>query len=616
MDSKECVLSVAYNNRKEEVVCKKGTVLLEALTKEQTAFIDTPCGGKGLCGKCKVKAAGEGLPPLSEREQEKLTDQEIKEGYRLACLLKVEGDWSISIDAKISQATILEDGVEFDVELLPSIRKNYLEVTKPTLEDQRDDFSRIRDALNIKGFRMPLPELYHLPAVLREKDYAITVAHNKSYIIKVEPGNTEHLNYGIAVDIGTTTVVAFLLDLNTGRKMDAVSGLNSQKSFGQDVISRINHTLQKEEGLEHLHKRIITQINGMIWDLAEKNSISIDNIYSIVLAGNTTMMHLAAGLPPANIAASPFVPVIMDRLVEPAREVGIEIAKSGCAYFLPCISGYVGADIVAAILASGMTKKDELSLLIDIGTNGEIVLGNSESLVCCSTAAGPAFEGAHIQHGVGGIAGAINTVKLDSDKLAITTIADQRPLGICGSGIVDAAALLIKAGILDETGRLLSKEDAEKGNISLSEKLTEVESNPALVLAGKSEAKNSEPIFLTQKDIREVQLAKASIAAGIKTLIKDSGKSIEDIQQVYLAGGFGSFIDKTNAVVIGLIPKELEHKIKVIGNAAGTGAVMASFSESCLLDTDRIAKLARYLELSSSPAFQDEYIKNMYFGNS
>ncbi len=611
--SQECTITVNYIGKTAEVFCSPGSILLESLTKEQTAFIDTPCGGKGLCGKCKILVSGKDLPPLTQKETEKLTPKEIERGYRLACMTPVVSDIEVEIETNISKATILEDGVEFDVDLLPSIRKQYLTLEKPDLEDQRDDFSRVRDALNIKGFRMPLQELYNLPETLREHDFKVTAAHNKSYIIKVEPGDTTNANYGVAVDIGTTTVVVYLLDLYSGAQIGAVSGLNSQKSFGQDVISRINHTMQKSEGLEHLQKRIITQLNEMIWDLAERNGIAVENIYSIVLAGNTTMVHLAAGLPPKYIALTPFIPVIKDRIVVPARELGIEISKSGYAYILPGISAYVGADIVAGTLASGLAGQENLSLLIDIGTNGEIVLGNNKGLVCCSTAAGPAFEGAHIRCGVGGISGAINTVTTGKTGISYTTIDNHRPLGICGSGIVDALAILIQNGIVDETGRFLSSEECRELHIPLADRIIEDESGYAFVLAPEGETKNGEPIILTQKDVREIQLAKASIAAGIRTLMKHTGRTEDDIVTVYLAGGFGSYIDKESAVQIGLIPERMENKIKVIGNAAGTGAIMSSISENCLLDCDRIVKLATYIELSSSPVFQEEYINNMYF---
>jgi len=609
----ECICTINYDGKTQEISCRKGDILLDVLPKEATAFIDTPCGGKGICGKCKVRVSGKGTSEISEREKEKLTGKEISEGYRLACITEITGDCSVTIDAKISKAVILEEGVEFNVEILPIIRKEFFNLTPPTLEDQRDDFSRLRDAVNIKGFRMRMEELYELPDIVREKDYAVTIAHNKSYIIKVEPGDTSSLNYGIAVDIGTTTVVAYLLDLNSGKQIDAVSGLNSQKSFGQDVISRIQHTMQEKDGLERLNKRIIAQLNSMIWDLAEKNRIAMDNIYSIVLTGNTTMMHLAAKLPPKNIAAAPFIPVIRDRLVVPARESGFEISKSGCAFFLPSISGYVGADIVSAVIASGMASDDKLSLLIDIGTNGEIVLGNKDGLICCSTAAGPAFEGAQIRHGVGGISGAVNTVKLADSTVGYTTINNQRPLGICGSGIVDALAILLRTGMVDETGRMIQDDEYTGDFAHLFKRIVKIGSESAFVLAPGKETESGEDLVLTQKDVREIQLAKASIAAGINTLIKHAGKTVEDIDIVYLAGGFGSFIDKRSAVTIGLIPRSLEDAIKVIGNAAGTGAVMASLSENSLLDCDRVVKLAEYLELSSSPVFQEEYIMNMSF---
>jgi uncharacterized 2Fe-2S/4Fe-4S cluster protein (DUF4445 family) len=334
----------------------------------------------------------------------------------------------------------------------------------------------------------------------------------------------------------------------------------------------------------------------------------------MTVAGNTTMMHLFTGLPPKNIAAAPFIPAALEEASFTPEELGLEIADAGRIFLMPGISGYIGADITSAILASGMYKDENLSLLIDIGTNGEIVLGNKDFLVSCSTAAGPAFEGATIRDGVGGIAGAINTFHMGESNLGYTTIADEKPLGMCGSGIVDALSTLLYAGIIDETGRIVDTEDitSELGK-KLAPSLTSFEKQAAFELVGARETRHGDPILLTQKDIREVQNAKASIAAGILTLIKKAGKEVGEISTVYLAGGFGSHIDKHHAVHLGLIPKELENRIEVIGNAAGSGAVMGLLSEDQYRFCAELARKTEYVELSSSPEFMEDYVDSMMF---
>lgn len=612
MQEKETTLTVLVGDEEKTFHGNTGKSLHQVLTNETDTVIEAPCGGKGKCGKCKLIILEGEVSEPTEQEQRLLSVNELSRGVRLACLTKPLGDVKIKIRAS-SHAHIMIAGVEYDEDPLPNVRKTTVILEKPTLEDQRDDFARLSDSLGSDGFRIPLKELYRLPELLRENDYQVTAVHDRNYIITVEPGNTSKANFGIAVDIGTTTVVAYLVDLTTGKTVGATSGLNTQKSHGQDVISRINYTLQNEAGIEQLRKRIVNQINGMIWDLAERNNVAIENIYSIALAGNTTMMHLAAGLPPKYIATVPFIPVAKNRMTFLAEDLGFGIPKGASAYLLPSISGYVGADIVSAVLASGLYYGEAFSLLIDIGTNGEIVLGSNDGLLCCSTAAGPAFEGATIRHGVGGISGAINSVSIQDNKITYTTISDARPIGICGSGIIDAMAILLSCGVVDETGRMLEPGDAAAGECELAQHLTVDGDQPAITLAPSDVTESGEQIVLSQKDVREIQLAKASIAAGIMTLLRKSGRGVEDIDIVYIAGGFGSFTNKENAVKIGLIPSELLDKVKVIGNAAGTGAVLSLISENCLAECDRISSQAEYIELSSSPEFQEEYIENMYF---
>jgi uncharacterized 2Fe-2S/4Fe-4S cluster protein (DUF4445 family) len=493
------------------------------------------------------------------------------------------------------------------------VKKTYLELAVPEVHDQRDDLRRVKEALGTNDMQATLGALRELPEAVRATDYQVTAVHDRERPLCVESGDTTHTQYGIAVDIGTTTVVAYLMDLRSGSQIDVLSGLNNQKAYGGDVIARINHTIQEPGGLEELRGRIVTQIDDLVADLAERNQLDPRSICSVTVAGNTTMMHLFAGLPPKHIAASPFIPVATQGQVFTGENLGFSFNPRATVYTLPSISGYVGADIVAGVLASGMADREELSLLVDIGTNGEIVLGNNARLLSCSTAAGPAFEGAHIAKGVGGIAGAINTVRPEHGRVAFTTIREAAPLGICGSGIIDTTALLVNTGIVDATGRFLDADELDgEGEAWLKNHLAERGDHAAFIISTGGD--EGDEVYFTQKDLREVQLAKAAVAAGVNVLMKEAGVGPADIAHVYLAGGFGSFIDKGSALAIGLFPGVFNDRIEVIGNAAGTGAVMCLLSQKNLDHCDVVKDKVEYVELSTSPAFQEEYITCMTFG--
>jgi uncharacterized 2Fe-2S/4Fe-4S cluster protein (DUF4445 family) len=422
------------------------------------------------------------------------------------------------------------------------------------------------------------------------------------------------------VDIGTTTVAAYLMDLSTGKNLAVVSGMNAQEVYGADVITRIQHASSSPKNLRLLREKIRGQIDTMIEDLAEKSGIKKDRIYLLTIAGNTTMLHLVLGIPPKNIASAPFISVSTEMISIRAEELDIGIAPGGILIVLPAVSGYVGSDIVAAVLASGMQESPELSLLIDIGTNGEIVMGNRDRLAACSTAAGPAFEGAEIRCGVGGTAGAVNRVSASNTAgpnagktITYTTISGKPPIGICGSGIVDLLAALLDAGIVEDTGRMLDRLEAEKAGLAFAEYLGETDGEPSLILIPEEKTGTGLPIVFTQKDVREIQLAKAAIAAGVRTLTENLGAAFKDIKTLYLAGGFGSYIDKDGAARIGLFPAELADKVKVIGNAAGKGEVMALLATGERRKCMEIREMTEYIELSSSPVFQDYYIEEMTF---
>lgn len=610
-----CKVTVVSIKQRKSFAVQKGEKLLKAL-HTNNIYIDAPCGGLGICGKCKVKIVEGKVSPPESGELKKLSEKDLTENYRFACMTKILGDLTVEINAEIDIESTIPGYMDFSTGVSPLIDKSFFLLGKPSLDNQKDDVKRLKDALTDKNKKLNISFdiLGKISKVMREKDFKVTVISDDENLYEIEAGDTRNRSYGVAVDIGTTTVVVYLIDLFKGRQVDVISQMNSQKSLGADVISRINHIINQQDGLDTLQKMIISQVDDMILAIAKKNNVNTEEIIGVVMVGNTTMQHIATGLSPVNIASSPFIPVITDKITCKSSDIGFTFNNSSVIYFLPCVSGYVGSDIVSAILASRMYEDNKLSLLVDIGTNGEIALGSKDGIVSCSTAAGPAFEGAQIKHGIGGVPGAINSVKLINDDLKYTTISDKKPIGICGSGVVDTIALLIETGIVDETGRIIDKEELENDlGVKLYKRVVEVDEGLAFILAYARETQDNNPIVITGKDIREIQLAKAAIAAGIKTLIKKMDTTAENINTVYLAGGFGSYIDKISAIKIGLFPSEFKNKIKVLGNAAGTGAIMSLMFKEKYKDCDLIKNKVKYIELSSSPEFTDEYVNSMYF---
>lgn len=606
-------VTILLDNHEKKVTCEPGSTLMDVF-HHNNIYIEAPCGGKGICGKCKVRVLAGKISDITDLESKFLSQREKQDGYRLACMTKILGDVEVATKGQLEGAQILSTGLEYSVDISPGIIKKYVELDVPTVDDQRDDLKRLAQAVGIENPYTHISILRKLPQLLRDSDFKVTVAYDGNRILDVEKGDTSNQSYGVAIDIGTTTVVCYLMDLTTGEQVDIISGLNAQRPYGGDVISRIQHSMESVDGLNRLREAIVNQISQLINELARQNGISIDHVYNIAIAGNTIMGHLLLGIDPQHIAAAPFTPGTTKAEVYDAHDLGLKLGTASRVFLLPHISGYVGADVVAGILASGMDESQDLSLIIDIGTNGEIVLGNRDKIVCCSTAAGPAFEGANIRHGMGGVSGAINNIILDNGDIKYTTIDNKAPLGICGSGIVDALAVLLDAGIVDETGRLLDKDEIESEvGQKLADRLTEIDDLPAFIIADSESSGTGEPIVITQKDIREIQLAKAAIAAGIKVLINKMEKEVGEIDKLYLAGGFGSYIDKGNASRIGLIPTELQHRIIAIGNSAGTGAMLSLLSLEHFKRTSIIKDMAEYVELSSTLEFQNEYVDSMYF---
>jgi len=586
--------------------------LLEWL-RETGYFLPSPCGGKGVCGKCRIRIIeGERVLSMPYPGLRNITLDEWKAGWRLACKTMMNEPLTIDIpDLWNEDANIMTDGY-CKVDLNPCVRKIYLDLPKPSTEDQISDFDRLRRVLgNVDVIDLNLMQL--IPSILKKNEYKVTVVLHNETIIAVEDGDTTGSMYGVSVDIGTTTIAGTLIDLNNGDEVGIYTCLNPQRIHGDDVISRITYTIEKKDGLLQLQKALLEQLNRMIAFFESKYGVSANNIYTISVVGNTVMIHLFAGMPVASIACAPFNPVTTRLPSIRAMELGLKIHPNAAITSLPMIAGYIGADTVACILATNMLEDTGYSLLIDIGTNGEIVLGNKNGLISCAAAAGPALEGAHIQCGIGGISGAINRIEINCNGLSYTTIGNKPAIGICGSGMIDVIAQMLDFGIIDSFGRLLTYEEAQNVLPSaLALRLKEYNGAPSFIIVKEQEGAVKD-IFITQRDIREIQLAKAAIAAGIQILMKEINIDYDDIDKVYLAGGFGNYINQDHAMEIGLLPAECKGKVISVGNAALTGAKIVTKSAGYVETAEKIQQITRYIELSNRLDFQDIFVDNMEF---
>jgi len=590
----------------------KGTSIIEA-ARLVGIDLQAPCGGKGQCGKCVVRVIRGDIEP-SPSDREHLSQEEIDKGYRLACQACVSGELVLKIpySTRLYAQKILVEGKVEKVALEPNVKKIYGKLPKPELRDQRGDWERIRDFLDVEDsqLRCDLEVLRSLPQKLREEDFQGTFIIIGDEFLGVEEGDTSDRSYGVALDIGTTTLVATLVDLNSGDPVAVTAEMNPQAVYGEDVVSRINYASNDSRGLEKLNKDVIDAINGMIEDLCCQAGIKRDFIYELTAVGNTTMSHLFLKIPPKYLALYPYVPTFQRAMQVPARELGIHINPGGKIYTFPNIAGFVGGDTVGVILTSRLDEDRGVRLAIDIGTNGEIALSARGRLLVASTAAGPAFEGARISQGMRGTSGAIERVKIDDAGVHVEVIDNLPPRGICGSGLIDAVAQLLQLGILDQTGRLRTREELS-GRISnrVLERLTP----DGFLLVPEEETGIDGPITLSQRDIRELQLAKGAIAAGIRLLERELGISDENLSEVLLAGAFGNYLDKRSAQTIGLIPPIPLERVKFIGNAASAGAIMALLSKGARERAEKIARSAEHIELATREDFQDEFARAMLF---
>ena len=615
-------LTIQPDNKK--ILVPSNITLLEAIM-EAGINITAACGGKASCGKCRVIIEDGNLPLPTDTELSVLTEKQLRSGVRLACRTKMSSDMVITIPdtSRSLEVQILMGGVSQPVELSPNISKHYIELSTQTLTEAVSLFDHLRRTLNIRAdmhavnrsralFLADLALLQRLPNVLHWSNKLTAVVCGDK-LIALEQGDTTKRCYGIALDVGTTTIVSALIDLTTGEDLKTVSMVNPQSQYGHDVISRINLTIEDEHGLDELQVAVIGAINKLIASLVRSSKVKPDEIYEVTVVGNSTMFHLLLGIHPRSLGTMPYVPVVSHSVDVNAADLGIiHVNPAANVHVLPNIAGFVGADSVGAILAANFHQAEDgsVKIMADMGTNCEIILRKDDQLFACSAAAGPAFEGAKIKHGMYAGPGAIESVSLNDD-CNFKTIGRIAPQGICGSALVDLGAELLRVGIVDMTGRMLASDELDKISPNLQKRIVKNE-NGELEFVIAHSVKN-ESITLTQRDVRELQLAKAAIRTGIEVLLRQAELRIDDVDELCVAGGFGNYLNKENTIRLGLIPQLPLERIKFIGNAAFVGAKMALISRDIRERADKVARNTHHLQIADTPDFQNLYMESMMF---
>ena len=619
---REAEVPVKFEPQGNLVYVLPGTRLIEAAGQAGITF-NTPCGGRGTCRKCQVRVVEGACPPQSS-EETAFSAEEIAAGWRLACQTCVCAPATVEVPETSLLASTFQilgsnapaSAPALDISAV-SVRKRYIELDPPSREDEMPDADRLQRALGPCSIDLGL--LRELPSKLRRTHFRGTAVLTDHTLVDFEEGNTEAFRYAVAIDIGTTTLAAVLVDLSTGHQCTSVSRMNPQTSFGDDVIARILFVRENAEGLDKLHRVLLDEMNAMITELAETQGISTSHIYELALAGNTTMQHLAGKIDPSALGEVPFTPATGSGLILRAAEFGANIHPRGCVYLFPMIGGFVGGDTVAGLLATHLADAQRPTVLVDIGTNGEIVVCHDGRLVSASTAAGPAFEGARITYGMRATTGAIEKVIFERNAnevhVRIGVIGNAPPVGLCGSALIDSVAELLRHGLLLSQGLLLGPDEVpESVPLSLRQRLINTEDGAAFILATPEETQTGRPVLLTQKDIRELQLATAAIRAGFTILLQRVGLDLSDLDRVLIAGGFGNFIRRANAQRIGLLPHDLQHHQMVfVGNTSLAGAKLAAVSPAIREQAQALARRTRHVDLSTDPGFYEEYVSGMFF---
>ncbi len=589
-----------------------GTTVLEAAGRVGI-ILDTPCGGHGTCGKCRVRVlAGAAAPTAGERAY--FTAEELEQGCRLGCQSRITGHCTVEIqtDTTLSDChKVLMDDVRLRGRLNPVVRKVYFKLRPPTRNRPQADLDRLRKAIG--NVEISLRQLRHLPQFLRDNDWSGTAMIARKQLLRLERGDTTEDVYGVAFDIGTTTIVGTLMDLTSNRELAVTSELNPQITHGDDVVSRIMQIREDPGALEELQAVLVETLNGMINTLAENCRAAPHRVYDITVAGNTTMQQLLCGLDPSALGESPYCPVFTNAMRFRAGEIGLQANRDALLYVFPQIGGFVGGDTVAAALAARLVHRRGTTLLVDIGTNGEIVLAKGDQMYAASTAAGPALEGARIRHGMRARTGAIEKVVLDDD-VDVNVIGNARPMGLCGTALIDAVAELLRRGLLNRGGRFVA-DDAIPPETppAIRARFLGEKAERRFVLASDDETGSGQAIALWQRDVQELQLAVGAIRSGIEILLERFSMQAHELDEILLTGAFGNFIRRSNARRIGLLPQVPSERIKFIGNAASLGAKLALVSLDEQKEAEAIRRRTRFVDLSLDPMFQRRFAEAMVF---
>lgn len=601
-----CILTVV--SQEQTYSFSKGDSLLDVL-QNHGLMMESPCGGKGTCGKCKVQVIHGAVNPPTVEEVTHLTDDELRQGLRLSCLVTPSGDVTVRLLGEKDQThNILSDGYMPALGLDPVLSKRLWTLTKPTLGNNAS-YQDLLEALLASPLLSNDPSLLKRLPELFEEDQ-VTAVYSGDALIGVEPGDTRGQLYGMAVDIGTTTVVLSLIDLNTGRELGCETAINPQKEYGLDVLSRIDFVKRKENGLHLMQSAILACLNRLTVELCRKNQIETENIYEITVAANATMMHLLLGVDTRSIGRAPFATVFSRCQDFSAGALGLNLSPFARLYCLPGVSSYIGADIVAGVVVSQLKETRGNVLFIDMGTNCELVLSKAGELTSCSCAAGPALEGMNISCGMRASVGAIEGVRIDDTGIHVAVIGQTAPVGVCGSGILEAVSEISRAGLMGKTGRIKKKEDLQSDERlhRLAQFVTDQDGKRKILLDPAATQ-----LTITQGDIRQVQLAKGAILSGVYALLEMMELTMDDLDEVIIAGQFGKHLSVDSLVGVGILSGQLRGKIRYIGNASKTGALMCLLSRETRHAMAEIAQSIDYFELATKDGYERLFTKCLTF---
>lgn len=593
-------ISVRGQNNSFEYTSDKD--LLQILV-ENHVFVDNPCNGKGVCGKCKVRIIEGELPDISQTERNFLKEDEISSGVRLSCLVVPENDIVIETMQKERKHKVLTTGYMPSFDINPSTYKKAAEIKRPTLDDQTAYEDSVLEAFGLDKLDISLLQ--------GETIYGtVTGIFNGNDLIGIEEGDTTDIVYGVAVDIGTTTVVTSLIDMKRGAEVSSASMINPQKKYGMDVLTRITYALENpQEAKKNLQSEIVNGLNDLIGEMCQETGIDRKYIYEITVAANCTMLHFLLGADSASIGKSPYAPVFVRSKNIKARDIGLKLCSEARLYCLSSVSSYIGGDIVAGAYVCELHKANENVLFIDIGTNGEIVLSNHGKLLSCSCAAGPALEGMNISSGMRASDGAIEDVIISETGIEMKVIGDEEPAGICGSGILAAIKELVRTGIVKKDGAFIKKESLEESDYRYDMIQLDGKKREFILHDGK------EKMLITQSDVRQVQLAKGAILSGFYTLLKQAGIDMEHLDRVMIAGQFGAHLPAESLVGTGILPEEVKDKLVYVGNSSRTGAYMALMSSNVKREIEKLAHQMDYMELGTSEGYDRLFAKCLIFPN-